>query len=199
MIRLFVYVNCLRFWPHWLWFRHAANRHLMAEDLKRWRTMLRPNAIGLSFYAFAEIMTFFPAFRNLLYSRIRNTSRIAVKLLELLAHPLPLLDVCTRGVSGGLYIQHGYATIIAAKKMGRNCQVLQNVTIGHTTETDQPVIGDNVYISAGAKVLGSVTIGDNVIVGANCVVVKDVPANCTVVGVPAYIVKRNGVKVHEEL
>lgn len=54
-------------------------------------------------------------------------------------------------------------------------------------------------ICAGAKVLGKVTIGDNSIVGANAVVVKDVPPNCTVVGVPAYIIKRDGKKVHEDL
>jgi serine acetyltransferase len=62
-----------------------------------------------------------------------------------------------------------------------------------------PVIGSNVAIYAGAKVLGNITIGDNVNIGANAVVVKDVPDNCTVVSVPAYIVKRNGIKVREEL
>ncbi len=54
-------------------------------------------------------------------------------------------------------------------------------------------------ISAGAKIIGDITIGDNSIVGANSVVLKDVPPNCTVVGVPGMIVKENGVKVHREL
>jgi serine O-acetyltransferase len=61
------------------------------------------------------------------------------------------------------------------------------------------VIGDNVRIGAGAKVLGGITLGDNVSVGANAVVVKDVPPNCVVVGVPAYIVKRDGKRVRESL
>lgn len=58
---------------------------------------------------------------------------------------------------------------------------------------------NNVMISAGAKIIGDITIGDNSIVGANSVVLKDVPPNCTVVGVPGMIVKENGVKVHREL
>jgi serine O-acetyltransferase len=60
-------------------------------------------------------------------------------------------------------------------------------------------LGDNVRIMAGAKVIGNITIGNNSTVGANAVVVKDVPPNCTVVGVPAYIVRRDGVRTHEKL
>lgn len=74
------------------------------------------------------------------------------------------------------------------------------MTIGYANDNiNCPKIGVNVRISAGAKVLGGITIGDNVTVGANAVVVKDVPENCVVVGVPAYIVKRNGMKVREPL
>ena len=62
-----------------------------------------------------------------------------------------------------------------------------------------PTLHNNVMISAGAKIIGDITIGDNSIVGANSVVLKDVPPNCTVVGVPGMIVKENGVKVHREL
>lgn len=65
--------------------------------------------------------------------------------------------------------------------------------------TDCPMIGDNVVIASGAKILGDVHIGNNVIIGANAVVVKDVPDNCTVVGVPAYIIKKNGIKINEKL
>ncbi|MEO0490941.1 MAG: serine acetyltransferase, partial [Cyanobacteria bacterium J06659_2] len=66
-------------------------------------------------------------------------------------------------------------------------------------KSSRPWIGDNVRITAGAKVIGGVKIGNNVTVGANAVVVKNVPDDCVVVGVPAYIVRRNGVKVKEEL
>ena len=62
-----------------------------------------------------------------------------------------------------------------------------------------PTLCNNVMISAGAKIIGDVTIGDNSIVGASSVVLKDVPPNCTVVGVPGKIVKENGIRVDKEL
>jgi serine O-acetyltransferase len=109
------------------------------------------------------------------------------------------LYIYTRDIGSGLFIHHGFATIISAKKIGRNCWINQQVTIGFSNDTDCPTLGDNVIVYAGAKILGNVRIGDNSIVGANAVVVRDVPQNCTVVGVPAYIVRRNGVKVKESL
>jgi serine O-acetyltransferase len=112
---------------------------------------------------------------------------------------MPNLLIYTREIGPGLFIQHGFATIISAEKIGRNCWINQQVTIGFSNDTDCPTIGDNVIIYAGAKIIGKVKIGDNSIVGANAVVVRDVPENCTVVGVPAYIVRRNGVKVKEPL
>jgi serine O-acetyltransferase len=83
--------------------------------------------------------------------------------------------------------------------IGANAWINQGVTIGYVNNTDCPTIGNNVRIASGAKVLGNVTIGDNVTVGANAVVVKNVPANSTVVGVPAKIVRRNGKRVSEKL
>lgn len=71
--------------------------------------------------------------------------------------------------------------------MGHNCQVFQQVTIGN--EGGIPSIGDNVKICAGAKVIGPITIGDDVIIGANAVVTHDVPSHSVVAGVPARIIK----------
>jgi len=110
-------------------------------------------------------------------------------------HCLIYLFHSARAVCSGFFIQHGFATIISVEKIGRNCWINQQVTIGFSNDTDCPTIGDNVIIYAGAKIIGKVKIGDNSIVGANAVVVRDVPENCTVVAVPAYIVRRNGVKV----
>lgn len=93
-------------------------------------------------------------------------------------------------MGGGLLIAHGFSIIINCKSMGHNCTIYQQVTIGQTS-TGVPTIGDNVTIYCGAKVLGGITIGNNVIIGANAVVVKDVPDNCVVAGVPAKIIKYN--------
>lgn len=80
--------------------------------------------------------------------------------------------------------------------IGENCAIAQCVTVGgRKGHPDVPVLGNNVFVGAGAKVLGPITIGDNAIIGANAVVLNDVPANATAVGVPARIVKRNGLSV----
>ncbi len=87
-----------------------------------------------------------------------------------------------------MYIQHGFATIINANSIGDNVWINQQVTVGYNGDYC-PTIGDNVRIACGAKVLGGVTVGNNVIIAANAVVVKDVPDNCVVAGVPAKIIK----------
>lgn len=74
--------------------------------------------------------------------------------------------------------------------IGDNTLIYQNVTLGGRNGESGPVIGKNVVIGAGACVLGSITIGDNVKIGANAVVLESVPSDCTVVGVPAKIVKK---------
>lgn len=86
-------------------------------------------------------------------------------------------------------IQHGFSSTIGAEKIGSNCRVFQQVTIGWNGGK-RPVIGDNVIICCGAKVIGGITVGNNVTIGANAVVCKDVPDNCVVGGVPAKIIKR---------
>jgi serine O-acetyltransferase len=109
------------------------------------------------------------------------------------------LFINCQDIGAGFYIQHGFSTIITAKSIGKDCWINQQVTVGYNGKNNFPTIGDNVVIRAGAKVVGKITIGNNVKIGANAVVVKDVPENCTVVGVPAYIVKKNGIKTKEEL
>lgn len=76
--------------------------------------------------------------------------------------------------------------------IGHNCTIMQQVTIGAKLPGDEEgaIIGDNVLIGAGAKIIGSIKIGNNVKIGANTVVVNDIPDNCTVVGSPAKIIKK---------
>lgn len=87
----------------------------------------------------------------------------------------------------------GMAVIIHARaKLGKNCVIGSCVTVGGKSGWyEVPVIGDNVQISSGAKILGPIRIGNNVIIGANSVVTKDVPDNCVVAGVPAKIIASN--------
>ncbi|MFG1342097.1 serine O-acetyltransferase EpsC [Xanthobacter autotrophicus] len=93
-------------------------------------------------------------------------------------------------VGGGLYVPHPFGIVVGAAKLGRNVTLLQNVTIGRKSRRDScdPVIGDRVAIYSGAALLGSITIGTGSVIGANAVVVKDVPPGATAIGVPARIV-----------
>ena len=79
--------------------------------------------------------------------------------------------------------------IINCKSVGCNCTVNAGVVVGNNNRGGMAVIGDNVDLCVGCKVIGDVTVGDNVIVAPNSVVVKDVPANAVVTGIPARILK----------
>lgn len=99
------------------------------------------------------------------------------------------------GIAGGMRIYHGYSTIVFAKRIGTNFSVYQNVTIGRGKKingNDIPVIGNDVTIYAGAVVIGGIHIGDGVRIGAGSVVIKDVPPNTTVVGIPGRIINQQG-------
>ncbi|HHT01159.1 MAG TPA: serine O-acetyltransferase [Firmicutes bacterium] len=94
------------------------------------------------------------------------------------------------------FIDHGMGVVIGeTTEIGNNVTLYQGVTLGGTGKEKgkrHPTIGDNVMISAGAKILGSITVGANSKIGAGAVVIKSVPENCTVVGVPGRIVVCNG-------
>ena len=102
-------------------------------------------------------------------------------------------------IGKGLFIDHGNGVIIGETAIiGDNVTLYQGVTLGGTgkeTGKRHPTLRDNVMVSAGAKVIGSFTIGENSKIGAGSVVLEEVPPNCTVVGVPGRIVKRENRKV----
>lgn len=92
---------------------------------------------------------------------------------------------------------HGLNGIIIhhRAKIGKKCVIHQQVTIGSNGRGGVATIGENCFIGAGAKIIGGIIIGNNVKIGANAVVTKDVPDNCVVVGIPAKIIKKDGEKV----
>jgi serine O-acetyltransferase len=91
---------------------------------------------------------------------------------------------CSLG--GGLLLPHPSGVVIhPGARVGVNCIIFQQVTLGTLGESGAPVVGGDVLLGAGAKVLGGVTIGDHAQVGANAVVLRDVPAGATAVGIPA--------------
>jgi serine O-acetyltransferase len=96
-------------------------------------------------------------------------------------------------IGPGLVIHNCMGIFILAKRIGHSCTVNQGVSIASVRGAGWPTIGNNVYLGAGCKVMGGVTVGDNVVVSANSLVVSDVPSNCTVMGVPARIISREVV------
>lgn len=94
---------------------------------------------------------------------------------------------------GSILAYGGLGIVIHERcKIGKNCVIAQNVTLGGTSHKyNVPIIGDNVYIGAGAVILGDVVVGNNVVIGANAVVTKNIPDNCVVAGIPAKIIKEN--------
>lgn len=154
-------------------------------DLIRWKDICHlegPRSIVL-----AQLLWSRKEFRNLFIYR-NHHRKLYRYWIALWYHPMDTLFIETPNIGGGLYIQHGFSTMIAAKTIGENCWINQQVTIGYTGN-GCPVIGDNVMITCGAKVLGNITVGNGAIIGANAVVVKDVEAGAVVGGVPAVRLK----------
>ena len=103
-------------------------------------------------------------------------------------------------IGQGVFIDHGMGVVIGETAIvGNYALIYQGVTLGGTGKESgkrHPTLGENVVVGAGAKVLGNLSIGDNVRIGAGSVVLRDVPPDCTVVGVPGRIVYRSGVRVN---
>ncbi len=106
-------------------------------------------------------------------------------------------------IGKNLFIDHGSGVVIGeTTEIGDNCTLYQGVTVGGTgkdTGKRHPTLGDNVMVGAGARVLGPFKVGDGSKIAANAVVLTEVPENCTAVGIPAKIVKRNNLRVADDL
>jgi serine O-acetyltransferase len=165
-----------------------------------------------------------PAARNLLEILLCYPSLHAI-LVHRLAHflhtrlKIPILprfiSVLSRAWSGveihpgarigrGFFIDHGTGVVIGeTAEIGEGCVFFHGVTLGgtgHHRDKRHPTIGNNVLIGANATLLGPIEVGENTKIGATTVIInRDVPANCTVVGAPGRIVKRNGVHTDQPL
>jgi len=129
------------------------------------------NTIGLIY-----LLAMYPEFRNLFYHRVGNVKYI----LNLFCRKMQALNIDMYvKIGGGCFINHGFATAIGAKSIGKNCRINQQVTIGDFYG-GKPIIKDNVRIHSGAIIIGNIIIGNNVVIGANATVFSDVPDNCTV-------------------
>lgn len=188
--------------PMLILFIVTTKKEVILVDVRRWAKIVELSDTS-DWVNLLYLLYKYPEFRSLYYYRIKKGNFLEFMLMHIIKFfykECPSLFLYCDNIGSGLFIQHGFSTIVNARSIGDNCWINQQVTIGYKSKDNfPPTIGNNVTISSGAKVIGNVTINDHVIVGANAVVVKDVPSNCVVVGVPAYIIKRDGVKVKEQL
>jgi serine O-acetyltransferase len=212
LYKFIIYISSPRTLLHFAFFYviDSQTKQTMMNDINRWCTLYGRTGMfdcGNIWFRLNSLMYMFPEFRNLFYyrigkqkSKIKKVMYYALRpLLKIIFKPIDTLYILCPDIGGGLFIQHGFSTIVSAKKIGSNCWINQQVTIGYSNDTDYPTIGDNVTINAGAIIIGSVNVGNNSKIGAGTVVVKDVPSNCTIVGAQAWIVRKNGNKIRERL
>jgi serine O-acetyltransferase len=155
-----------------------------------------------------EILLCYPGFQAITVHRLSHRlwhSRLPLKL------PARLLSQLSRGLTGieihpgarignGVFIDHGMGVVIGeTAEVGDHCLLYQGVTLGGTGKESgkrHPTLASNVVVGAGAKVLGALKIGTNTRIGAGSVVVRDVEADSTVVGIPGRVIHQSGVRIN---
>lgn len=175
------------------------NKRVIDEDIKRYLQYTpfeRPGALSLCY-----LLLFYKPYRSVFV--LRTVAKGWKRVLKpFVKKPLPSIELFG-DYGGGVLVLHKMGCVCLAQSVGDNFTISQGVTVGkgHMNSEGRilPVIGNNVWISTNAVVFGGITIGDNVTIGAGTVLNKSVPDNCTVVGNPARIIKRNGIRCNESL
>lgn len=158
-------------------------KELLKEDLYRLRLeiSLKP-IVKLLYFLHSD-----KCFRELFYYRIGPVRAFLISWIRPSSSQFHITKSMKLG--GGAYFPHPFATYIHARSIGYNFSCRNCTTIGKT-EKGNPIIGNNVTIGANCVVIGNIVIGDNVVIGAGSVVVKDIPSNSVVAGVPAKIIRK---------
>ena len=157
-------------------------RQTLRADVARWDEVYFDQRNG-AFWHFWKRREF----RNLVYHRLARTGlggKALVLVLRRVFRPEMTLFLWCDDIGPGFVIQHGFATVVTAERIGANCWVNQQVTIGYNG-LHRPTLEDGVRVHAGAIVIGDVTMGENSRAAAGALVTKNVPPGVTVAGVPA--------------
>ncbi len=155
-----------------------------------------------------QVFLFYPGFHAILFHRAAHSlRRLGVPFLPgfiaFVSRALTGIEIHpAANIGPGFFIDHGMGVVIGeTTEIGADCLLYQGVTLGGTGKEKgkrHPTLGSHIVVGAGAKILGPITIGDYVKIGANSVVLKSVPGNSIVVGVPGRIVKRKVLRVHQD-
>jgi len=160
------------------------------------------------FWGYIEVLLTYAGFHAIVAYRVSHfLSKMRIpfvpRLISQVARFITGVEIHPGAEIGkGFFIDHGMGVVIGETTIvGDDCTLFQGVTLGGTGKESgkrHPTLGKNVMVSTGAKILGNIEIGDNVRVGAGSVVLKPVPADCTVVGIPGRIVRYKGEKVQSD-
>ena len=152
-----------------------------------------------------EVILCYPGFHAMVMHRIahwmhNHHMKLLARMLSQANRFLTGIEIHPAAIIGeGIFIDHGMGVVIGETTViGDNVTIYQGATLGGTgkeTGKRHPTIGNNVIISTGAKILGPFTVGDNAKIGAGSVVLREVPPNSTVVGIPGRVVKKDNKKV----
>ncbi len=152
-----------------------------------------------------EVLFCYPGLHAIMFYRVahwfyKRRFFFIARLISTIARFLTAIDIHPGAKIGeGVFIDHGIGVVIGeTAEIGNNVTIYQGVTLGGTGKDKgkrHPTIGNNVVVSSGAKVLGPFRVGDNSKIGAGSVVLKEVPPNCTVVGVPGRIVIKENKRI----
>ena len=152
----------------------------------------------------AEILLLYPGLHAMFAYRIanklyKNEHYFSARCISQIARGLTGIEIHPGATIGeGLFIDHGMGVVIGeTTEIGNNCTLYQGVTLGGTGKDQgkrHPTLGDNVLVGAGARVLGPINVGANSKIASGAVVLRDVPENSTAVGIPARVVRRDGVR-----
>jgi serine O-acetyltransferase len=176
--------------------------NLFRQDLQRFRPRNRLDALKMilteqGLWAVLEYRVSAAVYQSRLPRLLKFVMRLPLilwhKLIELVTGVnLP----CSARIGPGLFVPHcGMRVLHGGTEIGENCTITQGVTIGISGRGERrgvPRIGDRVYIGPNAVIVGKITVGNDVLVGANSLVNRDVPEHCTVVGVPAVVASHHG-------
>jgi serine O-acetyltransferase len=173
-----------RLWAYPLWFSaiHSESADAVTEDVDWWIQCMNVEELRrLDRYSrFSYLAGALPEFRNLVHYRLRSSPAVVRLLLRVVYRPEPTLTIDVKRIGPGLFIQHGFATVIDAETIGSHCWINQQVTIGYDAR-GKPTLRDDVRVGAGAMVIGRLTLHDGAIVGINATVIHDVSPGETVV------------------